>query len=184
MSEGKLNFSVRNVPDSWHAAAEEAPKSDSTGSRQPTRSRHRIPTGTRPDLVTGALSGLAMTIVAGAAWYLNDINAKFTSIPAVFVFSIVFGALVAVAVRIGAGPAGPEMRVGIGAALYLSGLFFIAFFVAREQFGALNRRSPSFNEVETLATDLYLSNVFTLAAWIVGLGVMSWTTFALKHRRR
>lgn len=184
MSDGKLNFSVRNVPDSWHAAAEDAPQSDDTAADVSARTRHRMPTGTRPDLVTGALSGLAMTIVAGVAWYLNDINAKFISGLAVLVFSIAFGALIAVAVRIGAGPAGPDMRVGIGAALYLAGLFLLAFFVSREQFSALNRRSPSFSEVETLATDLYFGQVTTLMAWVVGLAIMGWTTFALKHRRR
>ncbi len=184
MSEGKLNFSVRNVPDSWHAAAGDAPKSDGTGPATPSRTRHRLPTGTRPDLVTGALSGLAMTIVAGAAWYLNDINSKFTSGPAVIGFSIAFGALIAIAVRIGAGPAGPEMRVGIGAALYLSGLFLIAFFASRERYSALNRRSPSFQEVEDIVTALYLNDLAAVVGWIVGLGVMGWMTFALKHRRR
>lgn len=184
MSEGKLNFSVRNVPDSWNAAAEEAPQADPSRTTTSLKARHRIPTGTRPDLVTGGLAGIAMTIVAGIAWYLNDVNGKFVGAVPVLIFSIVFGALIAVAVRIGAGPAGPDMRVGIGAALYLAGLFFIAFFVSREQFSALNRRSPSFAEVETLATSLYLSNISTLFGWFVGLGVMGWTTFALKHRRR
>jgi hypothetical protein len=134
--------------------------------------------------VTGALTGIAMAVIAGAAWYLNGVNAVFTGSVAQFVISILLGALIAVAVRLGAGPAGPELRVGIGAGLYIASILGVAFAVSREQYTALNRRSPSFAEVEELVTANYLNSFTTVAAWILGLAVMAYTTFALKHRRR
>ncbi|MFW2382858.1 MAG: hypothetical protein ACN4GZ_13965 [Acidimicrobiales bacterium] len=183
MSESKLDFSVRNVPDSWTMAAEEAPQPpDDVRVRQ--SGVRRMPTGTRPDLVTGALSGIAMTVIAGAAWYLNSVNAVFTGRAVVFVMSVLLGALIAVAVRLGAGPAGPELRVGVGATLFIIAIFGVAFAVTREQYTALNRRSPSFGEVEELVTTFYLNDLGTIVAWTLGLVVMAYSTFALKHRRR
>ncbi len=183
MSENELDFSVRKVPDSWTAAAEDAPQPPVAGRVEQSGFR-RLPTGTRPDLVTGALTGIAMTVIAGAAWYLNSVNAVFTGSAVEFLMSILLGALIAVAVRLGAGPAGPELRVGVGAGLYIAAILSVPFAVTREQFTALNRRSPSFAEVEDLVTANYLNSFTTVAAWILGLVVMAYATFALKHRRR
>ncbi|NNE96396.1 MAG: hypothetical protein HKN24_10245 [Acidimicrobiales bacterium] len=183
MSDSNLDFSVRNVPDSWSIAAEDAPKPPE-GPAITRSTVRRMPTGTRPDLVTGALSGIAMTVITGAAWYLNSVNAVFTSTPVVFVLSILLGALIAIAIRLGAGPAGPELRVAVGAALYVVAILSIAFAVSREQYTALNRRSPTFSQVEDLVTTFYLNDVSTVVAWILGMMVMAWTTFALRHRRR
>jgi hypothetical protein len=183
MSESNLDFSVRNVPESWTAAADEAPES----SNDPILNRsgfRRLPTGSRPDLVTGALSGIAMTVIAGAAWYLNSVNAVFTGRGVVFVLSVMLGALIAVAVRLGAGPAGPELRVGVGAGLYVTAVLGIAFAVSREQYTALNRRSPTLGQVEDLVTTFYLNDMVTIGAWIAGFVVMAYTTFALKRRLR
>ena len=180
MSDSNLDFSVRSVPDSWTAAADEAPKpSEDRRLRQP--GFRRLPTGSRPDLVTGTLTGIAMTVIAGAAWYLNSVNAVFTGRWVVFILSVLLGVLIAVAVRLGAGPAGPEQRVGVGAALYVIAVLGIAFAVSREQFTALNRRSPTFGQVEDLVTTFYLNDIVTVAAWILGFAVMAYTTFALKR---
>ncbi len=182
MSEPNLDFSVRNVPDSWTAAAEDAPQpSDDVRVRQSTI--RRMPTGTRPDLVTGALTGIAMTVIAGAAWYLNSVNAVFTGRGVVFFMSVLLGALIAVAVRLGAGPAGPELRVGVGAALYLIAILSVAFAVSREQYIALNRRTPSVGQVEELVTTFYLNDLVTVVGWLAGLVVMAYTTFAIKRWR-
>jgi hypothetical protein len=183
MSESKLDFSVRSIPDSWAAAAEDAPKPPDDV-RVGQSGFHRLPTGTRPDLVTGTLTGIAMTVIAGTAWYLNGVNGVFTGTAADFVMSILLGVLIAIAVRLGAGPSGPELRVGVGAALFVTTILSVAFAVTREEFTALNRRSPSFGEVEDLVTAYYLSRFTIIAAWILGLVVMSYMTFALKHRRR
>ncbi len=183
MSETNLDFSVRNVPDSWNEAAKDAPE-PGEGRVDNRRAGRRLPTGSRPDLTTGTLSGIAMAVITGAAWYLNDINGVFTSGLADFVAASLMAALIAIAVRIGAGPAGPEMRVGIGAALYIVAILGVAFAVSREQFVAVNRRTPSFGELETLVSSLYLNSFVTVASWIVGLAVMGWSTFALRHRFR
>ena len=59
MADSKTTFSIRDIPDSWVDAAAEGPVGSPGPLVERRRSGRRLPTGTRPDLVTGALTGTA-----------------------------------------------------------------------------------------------------------------------------
>lgn len=171
----KDNFSVRTVPESWRAAAAEAPKAEPGPLVDRSRRGQRLPTGLRPDIVTGTLTGIAMAVISGAAWYSLSVGAIYRG-PWL---AVLMGILVAVSVRLGAGPAGPEMRMTAGATLYVLSVIVTHYFIARQDHITLFREQPSAAQVEDILTSQYLSEPVVIVAWIVGLLAMGWCTFAL-----
>lgn len=179
MPETNFDFSVRSVPDAWSDAAKEAPQGTPGPLIDRGVGRHRLPSGIRPDLITGTLTGLAMTVISGAAWFALDVGGIYRG-PWL---AVLLGFLIAVSVRLGAGPAGPEQRATVGGVLYLVAVVATTYFIVRENYANLYRRDPSETQIETIFTDEYLSDPLTVLAWVLGLAVLLWASFTLKSKR-
>jgi hypothetical protein len=175
MADKEFNFSVRNVPESWSEAAADAPRAEPGPLVDRGRRSQRLPTGLRPDIVTGTLSGIAMAVISGAAWYSLSVGGIYRG-PWL---AMLMGLLIAVSVRLGAGPAGPEMRITAGAPLYVLSVIVTHYFVARQDHMSLFRDAPSAAQVEDILTRDYLSSPMVIVAWIAGLVAMGWCTYAL-----
>lgn len=178
MPETNFDFSIRSVPEAWSEAAKEAPRGTPGPLIDRGVGRHRLPSGMRPDLLTGALTGTAMTVISGAAWFALNVGDIYRG-PWL---AILLGALIAVSVRLGAGPAGPEQRATVGGALYLVAVLMTTYFIVRQNYSSLYRRTPAENEVESIITSEYLSDPVTVVAWVAGLVVMLWLTFVFKSK--
>ncbi len=179
MTDSKTTFSVRDIPESWVDAAAEGPVGSPGPLVERRRSGRRLPTGAKPDLVTGALTGIAMTVISGAAWFTVDLSGTYTG-PWL---AVLLGVLVAIAVRLGSGPAGPEMRMTVGAALYIAGVLATTAVIVRTTYTNLYGRAPSAGQIEDIITSDYVTRPLVVLAWVTGLAVMAWTSFTLKKFR-
>ncbi len=179
MADSNLQFSVRDIPESWTEAAAEGPEATPGPLVDRRQSGRRLPSGAKPDLVTGMLTGIAMTVISGAAWFSINLSGSYRG-PWL---AVLLGALVAISVRLGAGPAGPEMRLTVGAALYIISLVSTTFVIIRGNYIALYGRAPTFGQTEDILTMDYLTEPVVVAAWLLGLALMCWSSFALKRFR-
>lgn len=173
-----LNFSLRNVPDTWEEAALEGPQGDDAPLRR-KRVVGKLPQRYEMDAMTAFIAGASMTIVAGAAWYFLEIDGAVVS-PWL---AVMMGMLIAVAVRLGAGQDHPEVRASLSVIFYLVGVFTVAYMIERHQFISLYGPEASIAGGERGLVRDRLTEPLTLAAWACGLVVAAQTSYLFKRRR-
>jgi hypothetical protein len=177
-TEQDLDFSVDSIPESWHEAAVEAPKAE----RRPLRAAgpvELLPTGISADLATASLAGLAMSIVAGYAWYELATAAGLTS-PWV---AVGLGVVVAVAVRLGGGAHDPQSRAVLSLLLYLATWSIVMFGISRYLFADLYGSSPSLVEYEQAFLHSRLAEPPAIVAWVAGAVASVKVSYLLRRRQ-
>jgi hypothetical protein len=172
----ELNFSLRNVPDSWNHAAEEAPEADNSPLRR-KRLVGQLPQRYDVDVLSATVAGVAMAVVSGAAWYFLEIrNAMVTPW-----LAAVLGLVIAMAARLGAGRHHPEVRATISVIVYLTALFTVAYMIERHQFVSPYGAEASIAGGERGLVRDRLTQPLTLLAWSVGLGITAQISYLTRR---
>jgi hypothetical protein len=163
-SEQDLDFSVGNIPDTWHQAALDAPKAGPNRSPTSSGGLKLLPSGRSADLGTACLAGLATSIIYGYAWYQLATNEALTS-PWV---AAGLGVAVALAVRLGGGSEDPQARGVVSLLLYLGTWSVVMFGISHFLFADLYDTTPTLVEYEQQLLHSRLTNPPAIVAWLVG----------------
>lgn len=172
-----FDFGLRTAPDSWHAAADDAPEGDPTPLRR-KRYVGTLPVSTQMDYITSFLAALAMSAIFGTFWYLIETNRGMRN-PWL---AVGLGVLVAVAVRLGGGPRHPDTRAVISVVFYLSTLFVVSYLVERHYHISLWGSGSSFDGSEQGLVKFRLTQPETLVAWCIGLAATVQISYLLRRR--
>jgi hypothetical protein len=172
----ELNFSLRNVPDTWNEAAAEAPEGDNAPLRR-KRIVGQLPQRYEVDVLTATIAGLSLAVISGVTWYLLETRGAMTS-PWI---AVAMGVVIAMAVRLGAGRNHPEVRATISVILYLSGVFIVAYLIERHQFVRLYGGEASIAGGERGLVRDRLTQPLTLLAWSLGLFVSVQLSYILRR---
>lgn len=172
-----FDFSVRTAPNEWSDAAADAPESD-----EKPLYRKRV-VGDLPhryefDGVTSSISALAISIAVGVSWYVLEINNALQT-PWI---SVILGLLIAVAVRLGAGPHVPEARATLSVIFYIATLLTVAYMIERYQFVAVYGTDASIAGGERGLVRDRLTQPGTVAAWAIGLLTTIQASYLLRKR--
>lgn len=172
-----LDFSMKNVPSEWHEAAHEAPESDG----QPLRHKRVlavIPTFERADLLTGTIAAIAMSVVAGVAWFAMETRGHLVT-PWL---AIPLALLMAVAVRLGCGRPEPEVRATLATIFYLLALFGTIYMIERYDFILTYGYTPDLTAAENALVRDRLTQPETVLAWVTGLLIVVQTSYLSRRR--
>ncbi len=176
-TKSSLDFGLRTAPDSWHAAAEEAPEGDHTPLRH-KRYVGSVPVSTQVDLITSFLAALAMSSIFGTFWYLLETNDGSRD-PW---YAIGLGVLIAVAVRLGGGRDHADSRAVVSVLFYLSTIFVVAYLVERHYNVELWGAGSSLAGSEKNLVRYRLTEPETLGAWCLGLAASVQVSYLLRRR--
>lgn len=174
---GSQSFSVRDVPESWVEAADEnGPVDNSPLTKK--RAVGVVPIHQDADALTGSLAALAMSVVVGTAWYAFEsqdvINSPW--------LAVVAGALIAVAVRLGAGADHSDVRATVSLIFYIITLFVVAYFIEAFDYRQIYGSRPSFQATQTELVRDRLRQPETIFAWAIGVFVNLQTGYLLRRR--
>jgi hypothetical protein len=171
-----LDFSTRTAPDSWYEAAALAPKTEERAFRQASL-MPVLPQSERADLLLACLTAVAMSVVCGYAWYRVDTTGSLRS-PWL---AVGLGIMIALSVRLGGGPADPDVRAALACGFYVVTVVAVLFLASRhtylELYGA-NRELASF-EQELIRTR---ADPLSVVAWISGGVAAARLSLLLGHR--
>lgn len=172
-----FDFSVRTAPNEWSDAAADAPEGD-----EKPLYRKRV-VGDLPhryefDAVTSSISALAISIAVGVSWYVLEINEALQT-PWI---AVLLGLLIAVAVRLGAGPHVPEARATLSVIFYIGTLLVVAYMIERYQFVAIYGSEASIAGGERGLVRDRLTQPSTVAAWAIGLLATIQASYLLRKR--
>ena len=176
VTKPSLDFGLRTAPDSWHAAAEEAPEGDPLPLRR-KRYVGSVPVSTQVDLITSSLAALAMSVVFGTFWYLIETDDG-TRDPW---FAVGLGVLIAIAVRLGGGRDHADTRAMVSVLFYLSTILVVAYMVERHYNLQLWGSNGSLAGSEQNLVRYRLTDPETLGAWCFGLAATVQVSYLLRR---
>ena len=176
-TDAAFDFDIRSAPETWKEAAVDAPEGDANPLRR-RRVVGDLPIRYEIDTVTASLSAMIVSIVAGTAWYMVEVENALNS-PWV---SVVLGALIAVAVRLGAGPHLPEIRATLAVIFYIVTVLAVAYMVERTQFIAIYGNEAAIAGGERGLVRDRLTEPQTVAAWTLGLLTATQVSYLLRKR--
>jgi len=156
-----LDFSTSTAPESWFEAAAQAPTSEEHPFTQ-AGMLPVLPSNNRIDLLMTALTSVAMSVVAGYAWYQMDAS----GILRTPWLAVALGVLIALAVRLGGG------KGDRGSRAIVAGIFYAVTLVAVTCLGSRHNWAVLYgdNGLVTFEEDLMrrIADPITLVAWAIG----------------
>ncbi len=156
-----LDFSTSTAPESWFEAAAQAPKGEERPFTQASMLTV-LPVNNRIDLLMTALTSVAMSVVAGYAWYQMDASGTLRS-PWL---AVALGVLIAVAVRLGGGKGDRGSRAIVAAGFYAVTLLAVTSMAARHNWTVLYGDNGLVSFEEDLMRRI--ADPITLVAWALG----------------
>lgn len=171
-----FDFSVRTAPDEWNTAAADAPEGDEKPLYR-KRVVGDLPVRYEFDALTSSIAALAVSIAVGVSWYVLEINNALRT-PWV---AVILGIIIAIAVRLGAGPHVPEARATLSVIFYLGTLLTVAYMIERYQFIAVYGSEASIAGGERGLVRDRLTQPGTVAAWALGLLATIQSSYLLRR---
>lgn len=156
-----LDFSTSTAPESWFEAAAQAPK----GEERPFTQAGMLPVlpvNNRIDLLMTALTSVAMSVVAGYAWYQMDASGTLRT-PWL---AVALGVLIALAVRLGGGRGDRGSRAIVAGTFYVVTLVAVTCLAARHNWTVLYGDNGLVSFEEDLMRRI--ADPITLVAWAIG----------------
>lgn len=130
MDEGQFDFSVRELPQAWLDASQEAPKGDGRPlSSKLRKSKKSLVSERRIDLFGALVGALAISVVTVAAWYGAETGDVWVSPWA----PVLVGLVIGVGVRLGAGKPEPSQRASIAVFFYLMAAIAALYLIQRHR---------------------------------------------------
>ncbi len=157
-----LDFSTSTAPESWYEAAAQAPKGDEPRPFAQPGVLPVLPSNHRIDLLMTALTSVAMSVVAGYAWYQMDASGTLRT-PWL---AVGLGVLIAVAVRLGGGKGDRGSRAIVAGIFYTVTLVVVTCLAARHNWTVLYGDNGLVSYEEDLMRRI--ADPITLAAWALG----------------
>lgn len=180
MTDTETNYSLRNTPDSWNQAAEEAdivPDSTPLGRRRVMPS---IPEREQSDIVSGTIFGGLIALAGGWLWYQGEV----ASVGQLAWVAPLLGVALAVVIRIAAGGRDSDVRATLAAVLYLLTILAVAYLVERAQFIQTYGDATQFWNSNTALLRNRISEPMTISSWLLGLVLAIQLSYSLGNRRK
>lgn len=156
-----LDFSASTAPESWFEAAAQAPKGEERPFAQPGM-LPVLPSNNRIDLLMTGLTSVAMSVVAGYAWYTMDASGTLRT-PWL---AVALGVLLALAVRLGGGKGDRGSRAIVAGTFYAVTLMAVTCLAARHNWTVLYGDTGLVSFEEDLMRRI--GDPVTLVAWALG----------------
>ncbi len=179
MTQIETNYSLRNAPESWTEAADEADVPHDPSPLGRKRVMAEVPTREEPDIVSGTIVGAIVAIIGGFLWYRYEV-ATLTQLAWV---APVLGVALAVAVRVASGGRHSDVRATLCAVLYLLTILCVAYMIERTQFAQAYGDSTQFFNSNTVLLRNRISEPTTISFWLVGLIATIQLSYTLGKRR-
>lgn len=157
-----LDFSTSTAPESWFEAAAQAPKGDEQRPFVQPSVLPVLPVNNRIDLLMTALTSVAMSVVAGYAWYQMDSSGTLRT-PWL---AVALGVLIALAVRLGGGKGDRGSRAIVAGTFYSVTLVAVTCLAARHNWAVLYGDNGLVSFEEDLMRRI--ADPVTLVAWAIG----------------
>lgn len=157
-----LDFSTSTAPESWFEAAAQAPKGDEQRPFVQPGVLPVLPVNNRIDLLMTALTSVAMSVVAGYAWYQMDASGTLRT-PWL---AVALGVLIALAVRLGGGKGDRGSRAIVAGTFYTVTLVAVTCLAARHNWTVLYGDNGLVSFEEDLMRRI--ADPITLVAWAIG----------------
>lgn len=180
MTDIETDYSLRNTPDSWNQAAEEAdnvPDSSPLGRRRVMPS---IPEREQSDIVSGSIFGGLVGLAGGYVWYHGEV----ASVGQLAWAAPLLGAALAIVIRIAAGGRDSDVRATLAAVFYLLTVLGVAYLVERAQFIETYGDATQFWNSNSALIRNRISEPWTISSWLFGLILAVQLSYSLGNRRR
>lgn len=173
-----FDFSIDHVPEDWKEAQRIAPAPD----RKPLQMRHKMAVGltsNRVDLLSAGISGLALSVAGGVAWYFIETGGHSSS-P---ILSLALGFIIAAAVRLGGGPGDADVRATVAFVFYTMAVLVTAYMIERHDFQVTYGYTPDLSETEYWLVRDRLKEPLVLLGWAGGLVLSTQISYLTRGRR-
>lgn len=180
MTDIETDYSLRNTPNSWNQAAEDAdimPDSSPLGRRRVMPS---IPEREQSDIVSGTIFGGLVALTGGWLWYQGEV----ASVGQLAWVAPLLGVALAVVIRLSAGGRDSDVRATLSAVLYLLTILAVAYLVERAQFIETYGNATQFWNSNAALIRNRISEPWTITSWIIGLVLAIQLSYSLGNRRR
>jgi hypothetical protein len=180
MTNIETNYSVRNAPEAWGAAAAAAEliATEDTSPLRRKRILPRIPIRDDADLVTSIVGGGILAVIVGWAWFEHETTTLGQS-PWI---ALILGVIVAIGVRLGNGPHHADVRATLSSVIYLLTLLAVAYMVERHSYLSVYGSADSFWAGDMYVLRNRIGQPEIMGFWVLGLIGTIQTSYLLRRR--
>ena len=173
-----LDFTTSNIPDSWHAAAGQAPGGGLSSAGHGGERMRRMPSRSSLDLFSAALAGTVGSGLLGLGWWYLESSGLLIA-PWL---ALAVGATLALLVRAGGGADDPGTRAIVSVVFYLVTSSTVIVLVAREVFAAAYGSDPGLAEFEQSLLHSRFAEPLAVVCWVGGAVVAAQLSRLLRRR--